>query len=147
VVLVGSAEPNASSAPEVLLVGDHTRADSRTLRVRVTPGRAPGQVWLHVASPAGIVGVVVDDVRLRLTDSPAPPTGPPSSVRVRYLGPPDGFDLSVEVHRGAGVSVQAMTLTYGLPASAGHVMTRPAHLIARPALLSEISMVRRRFQF
>lgn len=141
-----SEAPSASlSPPELTLLGEESRADSRLLRLRVTSPRGAPIVTLYPDAGAQLVGVSVNG-------KVVPLEGDGAGGRqwgLQYYGlPQGGAEVSIEVKPSGPFRMRVTDRSYGLPQLPGLApRPRPDYTMSAPSTPGEMTLVGKSFTF
>jgi hypothetical protein len=145
-----SEAPSAPLAPpELALLGDDSRGDSRLLRLRVTSPRGASIVTLYPEAGAQVVGVSVNGKAVPLGGGPAGGGEARRQWGLQYYGlPPEGVEVSFEVRPAGPFRMRVTDRSYGLPQLPGLTLRpRPDYMMSAPATPGDMTLVGKSFTF
>jgi len=146
--LGSTAPPLALPPPDIKLLSDETKGDTRTLSLHIASPRQANLITIYVDSKADFVmrslnGMAVDSSRL-----------PGAAERknfwsLRYYAlPPEGIDLVADTKPSEPLKVRVVDQSFGLPEIEGHPFApRPESMIAPPLLVTDSVIVSKTFTF
>jgi hypothetical protein len=147
-LLQSTAPPLALPPPDIKLLSDETKGDTRTLSLHIASPRQANLITIYVDSKADFVmrslnGMVVDSSRL-----------PGAAERknfwsLRYYAlPPEGIILVADTKPSEPLKVRVVDQSFGLPEIQGRPFApRPESMIAPPLLVTDSVMVSKTFTF
>lgn len=147
-LLQSTAPPLALPPPDIKLLSDETKGDTRTLSLHIASPRQANLITIYVDSKADFVmrslnGMVVDSSRL-----------PGAAERknfwsLRYYAlPPEGINLVADTKPSEPLKVRVVDQSFGLPEIPGYLFApRPQSMIAPPLLVTDSVIVSKTFTF
>lgn len=148
--LLQSEAPAAQMAPpELVLLGEESRGDSRLLRLRVTSPRGAAIVSLYPDAGAQVVSVSINGKAVPLEGGAAGGGAGQRQWGLQYYGlPQEGAELSIELKHSGPFKIRATDRSYGLPQLPGlTIKPRPDYMMSSPSTPGEMTLVGKSFTF
>jgi hypothetical protein len=136
------------SGPQVEVLGDETRGEVRTLRLRLSSTREQVNVTVPADSGAQVLAAAVDGRRVDNAGATVPARAV-SSWSLQYFSPPaEGVELAFEVKAGTALKLRVVEQSNGLPEITGSpVNPRPEGLMPAPFVNSDTTQVSKSYTF
>jgi hypothetical protein len=140
-----SDAPAADVAPpELVLLAEESRGETRLLRLRVTSPR--GAEVVSVYPDANVVAASLNGQQVPLGGSASQAA---RRWALQYYGlPPEGAEVTLELRPQSPVTIRVTDRSYGLPRLPGLTLKpRPDHLMPLPSTPGEMTLVGKAFRF
>jgi len=132
-------------APEVAVLGDETRGDVRTLRLRLSSPRGAQVLTAFAAAGTEVLGARVNG---KAVGAGAPAGSKRPWGLNYYAAPGEGVELELDVRASGPAGLRVNDRSYGLPELPGVTLRpRPAHHIPSPSPFSDVALVSKSFSF
>ncbi|MGB8508070.1 MAG: M20/M25/M40 family metallo-hydrolase [Pyrinomonadaceae bacterium] len=142
-----SEAPVASLAPpELVLLGEESRGDSRLLRLRVTSPRRAAIVSLYPDASTQVVGLSINGKAATLDGGATRAAGQAQWGLQYYDLPQEGVELTLELKPSRPVRIRVTDRSYGLPQLPGF-KPRPDYMMPSPSSPGEMTLVGKSFDF
>ncbi len=132
--------------PDVTVVEDTTEGGSRTLRLRVTSPRRPWTTDIAAEAESGIIAVTAGGRRFDLSGLPVEQR---KTWSLSYVALPEqGGEMTLELMRGAQVTLHVTDTAHGLPEIPGRTFrARPAGSMPAAVDMTDSALVTKTFRY